>query len=58
MAVRYLDNQHKESSGYIVSGREAMLLKKHVLGKSKAEKLKTFKKTSSSISNLIKSFSA
>lgn len=58
MAVRYLDNQHKESSGYIVSGREAVLLKKHVLDKSKADKLKTFKKTSSSISNLIKSFSA
>ncbi len=58
MAVRYLDNQHKESSGYIVSGKEAVLLKKHVLDKSKAEKLKTFKKTSSSISNLIKSFSA
>ena len=58
MAVRYLDNQHKESSGYIVSGREAILLKKHVLDKSKADKLKTFKKTSSSISNLIKSFSA
>ena len=58
MAVRYLDNQHKESSGYIVSGREAILLKKHILDKSKADKLKTFKKTSSSISNLIKSFSA
>jgi len=58
MAVRYLDNQHKESSGYIVSGREAILLKKHVLDKSKADKLKTFKKTSSSIGNLIKSFSA
>ena len=58
MAVRYLDNQHKESSGYIVSGKEAILLREHVLDKSKADKLKTFKKTSSSISNLIKSFSA
>ena len=58
MAVRYLDDQHKESSGYIVSGREAVLLRKHVLDKSKAEKLKTFKKTSSSISSLVQSFSA
>lgn len=58
MAVRYLDDQHKESSGYIVSGKEAILLKKQVLDKSKTEKLKTFQKTSSSISNLIKSFSA
>ena len=58
MAVRYLDNQHKESSGYIVSGREAVLLRKYVLNKSKHDKLKTFKKTSLSINNLIKSFSA
>jgi len=56
MAVRYMDDQHKETSGYIVSGKEAQLVKRHLFDKSKDEKIEIFKKTSVSIKNLIKTF--
>ena len=56
MAVRYMDDQHKETSGYIVSGKEAQTVKHHLFDKSKEAKLETFKKTSIAIKNLIKTF--
>lgn len=56
MAVRYMDDQHKETSGYIVSGKEAQLVKRHLFDKSKDEKIEIFIKTSVSIKNLIKTF--
>jgi len=56
MAVRYMDDQHKETSGYIVSGKEAQIVKQLLFEKSKDAKLETFKKTSTSIKNLIKTF--
>ncbi len=57
MAVQYMDNEHKESSGYVVSGKEARLIKEQLFNKSKEAKLKVFKNTSDSIKRLIKSIS-
>lgn len=58
MAVRYLDNEHKETSGYIVSGAEARKVKKHLFEKTKDVKLQSIKETSASLKHLIKFFSA
>jgi hypothetical protein len=56
MAVRYMDDQHKDTSGYIVSGKEAQIVKQYLFDKSKEAKLETFKKTSAFIKKLIKTF--
>ena len=47
MAVKYLNEAHKETSGYKVSGKEALKIRKELIEKTPSDRKKNIRKLSS-----------
>ena len=53
MAIRYADTQNKYLSGYVVSGKEADIVKKAILEKTSSDIESSIKRTSASVKAIL-----